>query len=122
MKCLWISLVLLGSQWTCALKPEEVEFFEAKIRPVLAQDCYECHRTGGKKKGGLALDWKGAMEEGGETDELFDFKNPAESFLIKVIRPEEEDLEMPKEGGEAGRAGGSRILSNGSGWEHRIRG
>lgn len=92
---LFVSAVALKA---AELKPQEVEFFEAKIRPVLAQDCYECHRTGGKKEGGLALDYRGAMEEGGETDDLYDFKNPRESYLIRVIDHLEKDTEMPKEG------------------------
>ena len=29
--------------------PEQVEFFENKIRPVLAQNCYKCHSTQSKK-------------------------------------------------------------------------
>ncbi|MFZ9937498.1 MAG: PSD1 and planctomycete cytochrome C domain-containing protein [Luteolibacter sp.] len=48
-----------------ALKPEELEFFENKIRPVLAESCYECHNSIDKKKGGLALDWKDALDEAG---------------------------------------------------------
>ncbi len=73
-------------------------FFETRIRPILAQDCYECHRTGGKKKGGLALDYRAAMAEGGDSDDLFDFENPGDSYLIKVLRHEEKDMEMPKDG------------------------
>lgn len=80
------------------ITPEQLEFFESRIRPILAQDCYECHRTGGKKKGGLALDHRAAMEEGGDTNDLFDFANPEQSYLIKVLRHEEEGMEMPKDG------------------------
>ena len=36
-------LGMASDSWA-ALSPEAVEFFEDKIRPVLAQDCYECHR------------------------------------------------------------------------------
>lgn len=86
---------LLGAQ---EIAPEQREFFESRIRPVLAQDCYECHRTGGKKKGGLALDSRAAMEEGGDSEGLFDFENPEQSYLIKVIRHQEEGMEMPKDG------------------------
>src|SRR5947207_10047802 len=33
------------------------EFFESKIRPVLAEHCYECHSASSKKlKGGLRVD------------------------------------------------------------------
>lgn len=95
----WTLLLLFGGV-ACAdpIDPEKVEFFEKRIRPILAQDCYECHRTGKKKKGGLALDHRAAMLEGGDTSDLFDFKTPEKSYLIKVLRHEEEDMEMPKDG------------------------
>ena len=51
-----------------------------------------------EKKGGLALDHRAAMEEGGDSDDLFDFDHPGKSYLIKVLRHEEEDIEMPKDG------------------------
>ena len=36
-----------------------VEFFENKIRPVLAESCYSCHSQKSEKlKGGLYLDTK----------------------------------------------------------------
>lgn len=94
------TLLLLLTGLACAdpVDSEKIEFFEKRIRPILAQDCYECHRTGGKKKGGLALDHRAAMLEGGDSDDLFDFEKPEESYLIKVIRHEEEGMEMPKDG------------------------
>ena len=39
-----------------AASREDTEFFETRIRPVLAQECYECHNSKGKAKGGLILD------------------------------------------------------------------
>ncbi|MDA7934738.1 DUF1549 domain-containing protein, partial [Akkermansiaceae bacterium] len=95
----WILLPLLtGLACADPGEPEKIEFFEKRIRPILAQDCYECHRTGGKQRGGLALDHRAAMLEGGETEDLFDFNNPEESYLIKVLRHEEKGMEMPKDG------------------------
>ena len=95
----WSLLLLLpGLAWADKPSPEGIEFFENRIRPILAQDCYECHRTGGKNKGGLALDFRGAMEEGGDSEDLFDFDHPEKSYLIKILRHQEEDMEMPKDG------------------------
>ncbi|MEI9895705.1 MAG: c-type cytochrome domain-containing protein [Chthoniobacter sp.] len=35
----------------------QLDFFEKKIRPVLSEQCYECHSATSKKvKGGLLLD------------------------------------------------------------------
>ena len=37
--------------------PEQIEFFESKVRPLLVEHCYECHSANAKKlKGGLRLD------------------------------------------------------------------
>jgi hypothetical protein len=81
-----------------ALSPADVEFFEHRIRPVLAQDCYECHRTGGKMKAGLALDHRSALLKGGDTGPAVipgDIKN---SLLLQAIRHEHDDFAMPKAG------------------------
>ena len=51
--------------------PAEAEFFEAKVRPLLAARCYGCHGAEavekGKLKAGLRLDSREAMEKGGES-------------------------------------------------------
>ncbi len=77
-----------------------IEFFEKHIRPVLAESCYDCHNSlskeeGGKKKGGLALDWKEPFLEGGDWGDTLIPGNSKDSFLMASIRHEEEDMEMP---------------------------
>ena len=48
-----------------AQTPAETEFFEKKIRPVLAEKCYGCHSSKLKSPmGGLVLDTKSGLEEG----------------------------------------------------------
>jgi hypothetical protein len=42
-----------------------LEFFEKKIRPVLAENCYKCH-SGEKVKGGLRIDQRDTIRKGGE--------------------------------------------------------
>ena len=48
------------------ITPEQVEFFETKIRPVLVESCYDCHNSVNKTKAGLALDWRDALLAGSE--------------------------------------------------------
>ena len=36
----------------------ESEFFENRIRPVLAENCYECHNSIKQAKSDLVLDYK----------------------------------------------------------------
>ena len=44
-------------QFVAAPNEAQIEFFEKRIRPVLVEQCYECHSAGAKKiKGGLVLD------------------------------------------------------------------
>src|SRR5205085_1068968 len=44
---------------------EHIEFFEKRIRPLLQENCYECHSKDAKKiKGGLRLDSREGWEKG----------------------------------------------------------
>ena len=78
-----------------ALPPEHAEFFEKKIRPVLASECYECHDAK-KQKGGLRLDYRDGWKKGGDSGDAIVPGQPAKSLLIKSIRHEDPDLKMPQ--------------------------
>ncbi|HEY1381543.1 MAG TPA: PSD1 and planctomycete cytochrome C domain-containing protein, partial [Gemmataceae bacterium] len=71
------------------------EFFETKVRPVLAEHCYKCHSTAAKKQqGGLHLDTRDAIRAGGDTGPAIVPGKPAESLLLKAVR-QTGDLKMP---------------------------
>ena len=73
---------------------EQLEFFEAKIRPVLVQHCYECHSSDSKNvKGGLLLDTRAATLKGGDSGPAVVAKNVEDSLLISALK--HESLEMP---------------------------
>jgi len=74
------------------------EFFESRIRPILAQECYACHSEATKAKGGLLLDSREGWRKGGNSGPVIEPGNPDESLLIHSIRHEIEDLKMPKNG------------------------
>ncbi|MDB6175485.1 MAG: hypothetical protein JWL59_4796 [Chthoniobacteraceae bacterium] len=76
------------------LPPEQIDFFESKIRPVLAAECYECH-NGTKKKGGLRLDYRDGWKRGGDSGDAIVPGDPANSLLIKAIRHLDAELKMP---------------------------
>jgi hypothetical protein len=76
------------------LTPEHADFFERKIRPVLAGECYECHDAK-KQKGGLRLDYRDGWKKGGDSGDAIVPGEPAKSLLLKSIRHEEPDLKMP---------------------------
>jgi mono/diheme cytochrome c family protein len=100
----WLVLVVLASSPAIFAadnlqpdqqKPEaaQEEFFEAKVRPVLADNCMECHGAE-KHKGGLRLDVRAAMLKGGDTGPAVVPGKPEESPLIEAIRYERE-VQMP---------------------------
>src|SRR4051812_1382917 len=93
-----LSLLLAGGRLHAAPTPEQVEFFESRIRPILAQDCYECHSTAGKQKAGLVLDSRAGWQKGGDSGDAIVPGKPAESLLMRTIRHLEPDMKMPKRG------------------------
>jgi len=94
-----LALLCLSSTLVLALDDlEKIEFFEEKIRPVLAQNCYECHSAKAKKlKAGLFLDRKAGWEKGGESGPALMPGKPDESLLLSAIRYKDNDLRMPPE-------------------------
>ena len=80
------------------LNPAGVEFFEKKIRPVLAEQCYRCHSAKANKvKAGLRLDTKSGMLKGGDSGPSLVPGQPGKSLLIKALR-HVDDLHMPPSG------------------------
>jgi len=89
-RCTTFCMLLVASRtWGDA----KTDFFEAKIRPVLATHCFECH--GNKEKGGLKLDSREAILKGGDSGPAVVPSKPKESLLLKAVRHEDEDLQMP---------------------------
>ena len=73
-----------------------VEFFEKKIRPVLAEHCYKCHSQKAEKlKSGLYLDSRNGFLKGGDTGVAVALGEPKRSRLIEAVRYKNPDLEMP---------------------------
>lgn len=81
-----------------AATPDQIEFFEARIRPVLAQECYECHSEAGKQKGGLLLDSRPGWQAGGDSGATITPGDVATSLLLQSIKHTHDDLKMPKNG------------------------
>jgi hypothetical protein len=86
---------LLLSLPTPAEETDGIEFFEKKIRPLLAERCYECHSEAKKIKGGLHLDLAGGWLAGGDSGPAVMAGSPEESLLIKAVRYTDRDLKMP---------------------------
>tara|TARA_R110002072_G_scaffold303123_1_gene494767 strand:+ start:218885 stop:221911 length:3027 start_codon:yes stop_codon:yes gene_type:complete len=80
-----------------AIDPAKLEFFEAKIRPVLIKHCYECHSAKSKDvKGSLLVDSAAGLLLGGDSGPAIIAGKPDESPLIEALRYD--GVEMPPDG------------------------
>ncbi|MFK8111150.1 MAG: PSD1 and planctomycete cytochrome C domain-containing protein [Rubripirellula sp.] len=87
-------LALASSAHADQLTPEELKFFETKIRPVLIKECYGCHSNkSGNVRGGLRLDSKELTHIGGSSGPAVVPGDLEESLLFNAIL--HEDFQMP---------------------------
>ncbi len=95
------ALILVGPGIALAGKPADSDpkalaFFEAKVRPVLVENCYQCHsKRSGKSAGGLQLDTRQAIRAGGDRGPAIVPGKPAESLLLTAASHTDPDLKMP---------------------------
>lgn len=102
----WVCLVLMAIFGVSVLdivaaEPVEVtstqaDYFEKRIRPFLANDCYECHGAK-KQKGGLRVDSREALRRGGGSGPAVIPGDAGRSLLIQSIRHEHSEIKMPKD-------------------------
>lgn len=74
------------------ISKSDAAFFETKIRPVLAKNCYGCHGPK-KQKYGLRLDSKKSMLDGGDSGEVLVPGEIDDSLVIDVL--ERDEGQMP---------------------------
>ncbi len=80
-----------------AFADERTNFFEARIRPVLVKHCYECHSSASAEpKGGLKLDFRRGLLEGGESGTVLVPGKPGKSLILEALR--HQSFEMPPKG------------------------
>ena len=75
-----------------------LDFFENRIRPVLVENCYECHNSIKQAKSGLVLDYKGGLLKGGDRGSILSLENPKGSLILKAMGHQIRSLKMPKGG------------------------
>ena len=73
----------------------DVDFFEAKVRPLLDANCFSCHANG-KERGGLSLASRESLLKGGDSGRPAVVPgDPDHSPLIVAVRYND-DVKMPK--------------------------
>jgi mono/diheme cytochrome c family protein len=75
--------------------PEQEQFFETKVRPLLTKNCYSCHTA--THSGGLRLDSREALLKGGQDGAVVVPGNPEASLLISALRYKSA-IQMPPSG------------------------
>jgi len=97
--CLTVSASALTQPQAKAPTKDQIDFFESKIRPIFADNCYKCHSPSkGVPKAGLELDWKGGWEKGGGYGPVIVPGDPDKSELIQAVRYTDSNLQMPPDG------------------------
>ncbi|MGI9241099.1 MAG: PSD1 and planctomycete cytochrome C domain-containing protein [Verrucomicrobiales bacterium] len=76
--------------------PQELEFFESRIRPLLVENCYRCHSNAeGKSKGGLLLDSAWGLQVGGDSGPAIVPGDAGASLLMRAVRRDPQIEAMP---------------------------
>lgn len=91
------ALPLMPAHAEGTFPPEQIEFFEKEVRPVLAENCYDCHNAH-KHENGLRLDIYSAVLRGSDYGKVVEAGKPAASKLIKAINHAAGVEAMPKKG------------------------
>ena len=79
--------------------PDDREFFEKRVRPLLVEHCYSCHSSQAKKhKGGLQLDIRAAVLKGGDSGPVVVEGKPDSSLLHRAVSYQDVNLQMPPRG------------------------
>src|SRR5437867_2295173 len=87
--CLLSSVPVLRA----APQNDPLEFFETRIRPVLANNCFACHTS--SQMGGLQLDSRENLLKGGKSGPAIVPGKPEQSLLIRAVNQTDERLKMP---------------------------
>jgi hypothetical protein len=82
---------------TCVLSAAQsansVEFFETRIRPLLAEKCFACHTQA--RLGGMQIDSRETLLKGGNSGPAIVPGSPEQSLLIQAVSHTHERLKMP---------------------------
>ena len=77
---------------------EKVEFFNSQVKPILQQNCFQCHGGGAEVEGGLQLTSREKILEGGDYGAAVSLESPADSFLLEMVGYGQETAQMPPDG------------------------
>ena len=89
-----IAALFVGQSWARGDEPSALDFFESRIRPVLAARCHECHSAGaGTIEANLRVDRRDGLLTGGDSGPAIVPRRSNDSLLLRALRYE--GPEMP---------------------------
>ena len=84
---------------SAALAVEEDRAFAESVRPLFERKCFECHSSKAEElKGNLKLETVEQVLKGGATGPAIIPGDAENSFLLRAIRYQEDDFQMPPSG------------------------
>jgi mono/diheme cytochrome c family protein len=96
----WLALLLsptltLSAAEAVREEAGSVAFFEKKVRPVLVNNCYNCHSADTKAAGGLRVDDRNGLLTGGSGGPAIVPGSPDESLILDAITHADGASKMP---------------------------
>jgi cytochrome c553 len=78
---------------------EQARYFEERVRPLLAENCFECHGPQAEKlKGGLRMAGRATLLAGGDSGPALVPGDVEASRLVRAVRYADSKLQMPPDG------------------------
>ena len=77
--------------------PDQLAFFEKRVRPILANRCYNCHSDAFKGAGGLRVDTGIGFFTGSNSGQIVSPGHPEQSLIISVLKYADPAKRMPLE-------------------------
>jgi mono/diheme cytochrome c family protein len=96
MRTSLFAVLLFAAAPASGAEPIGNDYFEKKVRPILAANCVNCHGAK-KQKGGLRLDARAAFARGGDNGPALVAGKPEKSRLIEAVLYAGE-IKMPPKG------------------------
>jgi len=93
MRLSTLPFVILFGTAVFAQTPNSPEFFETKVRPLLAKNCFSCHTE--SALGGLRLDSSEAIAKGGKRGASINRADLEKSPLLIAVRHADPSYKMP---------------------------
>ena len=93
---IWAFFAGMTAVSTGEIPVDKLNYFEKHIRPAFIKYCYECHsREMGKTRGGLLVDTREGLLQGGDSGPALDLNDLSKSLLLDAVTWADPDYEMP---------------------------